>query len=74
MAGAGTFRGAHAAGRCRDRHAWGRVMARGQAGGRPVGSMDAFIAATAERHDLTLVTRNVSDFNALGIRLINPWS
>lgn len=55
-------------------NSWGRVMARGQAGGRPVGSMDAFIAATAERHDLTLVTRNVSDFNALGIRLINPWS
>ncbi|EQD76614.1 plasmid stability protein [mine drainage metagenome] len=53
---------------------WGRVMARGQAGGCPVGSMDAFIAATAERHDLTLVTRNVSDFDALGIRLINPWS
>jgi toxin FitB len=53
---------------------WGRVMARGQAGGRPVGAMDAFIAATAERHDLTLVTRNVSDFNALGLRLVNPWS
>jgi predicted nucleic acid-binding protein len=53
---------------------WGRVMARGQAIGRPVGAMDAFIAATAERHDLTLVTRNISDFNALGIRLINPWS
>ncbi len=51
----------------------GRVMARGQAGGRPVGSMDAFIAATAERHDLTLVTRNVSDFDAIGIRLVNPW-
>jgi predicted nucleic acid-binding protein len=53
---------------------WGRVMARGQAGGRPVGAMDAFIAATAERHDLALVTRNVSDFNALGLRLVNPWS
>jgi predicted nucleic acid-binding protein len=53
---------------------WGRVMARGQAGGRPVGTMDAFIAATAERHHLTLVTRNVSDFDVLGIRLINPWS
>jgi hypothetical protein len=53
---------------------WGRVMARGQAGGRPVGAMDAFIAATAEQHDLTLVTRNVADFDALGIRLVNPWS
>lgn len=53
---------------------WGRVMARGRAGGRPVGTMDAFIAATAERHHLTLVTRNVSDFDVLGIRLIKPWS
>ena len=53
--------------------AWGRVMARGQEAGRPVGTMDAFIAATAERHDLALVTRNVPAFAALGIRLVDPW-
>jgi predicted nucleic acid-binding protein len=53
---------------------WGRVMARGQAAGRPVGTMDAFIAATAQQHNLALVTRNVSDFDAVGIRLVNPWS
>jgi toxin FitB len=53
---------------------WGHVMARGRTGGGPVGTMDAFIAATAERHHLTLVTRNVSDFEALGIGLISPWS
>jgi hypothetical protein len=52
---------------------WGRVMAEGQAAGRPVAVMDAVIAATAERYDLVLVTRNVSDFDVLGIRLINPW-
>ena len=55
-------------------HCWGRVMARAQAAGRPIGTMDAFIAATAERHDLVLVTRNVSDFAAAGIRLLNPWT
>lgn len=55
-------------------NAWGRVMAQGQAAGRPPGTMDAFIAATVLRHDMTLVTRNVSDFEALGVRLINPWS
>jgi len=55
-------------------NAWGRVMARSQAGGRSVGPMDAFIAATARQRDLTLVTRNVSDFEALGIRLLNPWN
>jgi predicted nucleic acid-binding protein len=53
---------------------WGRVMARGQAAGRPPGAMDAFIAAVVLRHDMTLVTRNVSDFEALGIRYVNPWS
>jgi predicted nucleic acid-binding protein len=54
--------------------AWGRLMAREQAAGRLPGTMDAFIAATAERHDLTVVTRNVADFRALGVRLLNPWS
>lgn len=53
---------------------WGRVMALGQAAGRPPGAMDAFIAAVVLRHDMTLVTRNVSDFDALGIRYLNPWS
>ena len=53
---------------------WGRIVARSQAHGRPIGAMDAFIAATAERHDLTLVTRNVSDFDASGIRMVSPWS
>jgi predicted nucleic acid-binding protein len=52
---------------------WGRVMARGKAGGHTVGTMDGFIAATADQHNLSLVTRTVSDFNPLGIRLINPW-
>lgn len=52
---------------------WGRIMARGRAAGRPVAAMDAFVAATAERYDLVLATRNVSDFEVLGIRLINPW-
>jgi toxin FitB len=52
---------------------WGRVMARGRAAGRPVAAMDAFFAATSERYDLVLATRNIPDFEALGIRLINPW-
>lgn len=54
-------------------NAWGLVMARGEASGRPPGTMDAFIAATVLQHDLTLVTRNVSDFEPLGLRMMNPW-
>jgi len=53
---------------------WGRVMARGQAAGRPPSAMDAFIAAVVLRHGMFLVTRNVSDFERLGLRYLNPWS
>ena len=53
---------------------WGRVVARAQAAGRPIGAMDAFIAAAAKQHELTLVTRNVSDFDPIGVRLFNPWN
>lgn len=35
---------------------------------------DAMIAATARVHGLTLVTRNVADFNALGIEVFNPFA
>ena len=34
---------------------------------------DAIIAATASCHNLTLVTRNVSDFAQLDIKLFNPF-
>jgi predicted nucleic acid-binding protein len=53
---------------------WGRVVARGQAAGRPMGAMDAFIAAHARQHDLVLVTRNVTDFADAGVRLRHIWS
>lgn len=34
---------------------------------------DALIAATALVHGLTVVTRNVSDFEPTGVGLLNPW-
>lgn len=33
----------------------------------------AYIAATAAAHGLTVVTRNVADFENAGVPLINPW-
>lgn len=34
---------------------------------------DTLIAATAQHHGYTVVTRNTKDFDALPIRLLNPW-
>lgn len=34
---------------------------------------DALIAATAEEYGMTVVTRNVADFEPLGVPLIDPW-
>ncbi len=53
---------------------WGVIMVRGQKAGLTLGSMDAFVAATAEAHGLTLVTRNVKDFEEVGISLFDPWT
>jgi predicted nucleic acid-binding protein len=53
--------------------AWGRAMSVSEALGRPMGAMDAFLAATAEVHRLTLVTRDVKGFPGLRA-VVNPWS
>jgi len=39
----------------------------------PLSERDAIIAATAVVHGMTVVTRNVSDFSASGVSVINPW-
>lgn len=39
----------------------------------PRAERDALIAATALVHGLTIVTRNVGDFEPTGVPLLNPW-
>ena len=53
---------------------WGLVMAEAQRKGRRLGVIDGFLAATAHCHGLALVTRNVAEFDDLGLPLINPWA
>ncbi len=50
---------------------WGRLLANA---GRPIPAIDGLLAATALQNDLTLVTRNLKDFDGLGVRLLNPWN
>ncbi len=40
----------------------------------PRPAMDSLIAATALVHGMTLVTRNVADFQSSGVVLFNPWA
>ncbi|MGY4721435.1 PIN domain-containing protein [Naumannella huperziae] len=40
----------------------------------PSPERDALIGATAIEHDLAVVTRNVSDFEGVGVAVIDPWS
>ena len=48
---------------------WGQMSAI-----RPIPVVDGLLAATAMVHDFTLVTRNVSDVEGLGVSVLDPFS
>ena len=39
----------------------------------PKSDLDSLLAATALVYDMTVVTRNVRDFERTGVRILNPW-
>ena len=53
--------------------AWGDITSDCSRRGRPLKSMDGFIAATASVRGLIVVTRNVRDFEVTGVEIIDPW-
>jgi predicted nucleic acid-binding protein len=52
---------------------WGRLAGEAARRGAPLPVIDGLLAATALRHDLTIVSRNVRDFAAQGLASLNPW-
>jgi predicted nucleic acid-binding protein len=53
---------------------WGILSARGQAIGRAIDVMDGLIAATAAVHQMTVITRDTSAFEAVQTSSLNPWT
>lgn len=52
---------------------WAELQIATQKAGRRLPLMDSLLAATALAHGLTLATRNLADFQAAGVPLLDPW-
>jgi len=52
---------------------WGELDVARQRAGLSRSVADGLIAATAKRHGLHVVTRNVRDFEGSGVLVTNPW-
>jgi hypothetical protein len=53
--------------------AYADIFAARKHAGRPVATADLMIAAIARSQGATVVTRNVADFDASGVAVVNPW-
>ena len=53
---------------------WGVLTARLESTGKTVPAINSLIAASALAKKMTLVTRNVSDFEGTGVEIVNPWN
>jgi predicted nucleic acid-binding protein len=52
---------------------WGQLTATAKRKGKTLPVIDGLLAATALHHNLTLVTRNISDFVIASVPVLNPW-
>ena len=53
---------------------YAEIFAQRQTLGRPISQSDCQIAAIARFHGAAVATRNVTDFEGVGVELIDPWS
>lgn len=53
---------------------WGLLAAVATKQGKTLSAIDGLLAATALHHNLTIVSRNVSDFAAARVQVLNPWN
>ncbi len=53
---------------------YAHVVADRLGAGRPIAVADGQIAAICRQHDASLVTRNIRDFEGMGLELIDPWA
>lgn len=54
-------------------HVWADQRSQLERAGRPMPVEDSYIAATARRHNLTIVTGNDKHFRRLGLKVLNPF-
>jgi predicted nucleic acid-binding protein len=52
---------------------WGKLNAQMESRGETMPAIDSLIAASALECSLTLVTRNVSDFEVTSVEIFDPW-
>ena len=52
---------------------WGLLAAGARGQGKALSVIDGLLAATALHHNLTIVSRNISDFSNLRVAVVNPW-
>jgi predicted nucleic acid-binding protein len=52
---------------------WGLLAAQAKSRGTPLPIIDGLLAATALHYNLTVVTRNTSDFTNAQVQVLNPW-
>jgi toxin FitB len=53
--------------------AYADLMARAKAEGKAIGKADGYIAATASACGFMVAIRDISPFEAAGLKIVNPW-